>query len=175
MAIREPGYKPVRSRLQTVKRSRRTIAATLSLTAMVDLFTVLTVFLLQNYNVTGVALHIPKEVILPSAVQSEELEPATTVTITKDDILVGNERVAGVKDVIDREEWLIEEVRKQLRVDLDDAKKKAEKTGAGENYRNVTVQADRELEFSIIKKVMYTATESGAGEVSFAVLKEARE
>jgi biopolymer transport protein ExbD len=174
MPIREPGYRPVRSRLQVVKRSGRTIAATLSLTAMVDLFTVLTVFLLQNYSVTGVALHLPKEVVLPAAIMSEDLTPANVVTITKDSILVGTRQVAALTAIRAQDKWLIQELREQLQVEIAAAKEKGERSAVGlrEGYRDVTVQADRDVEFAIIKRVIYTATESGAGEVNFAVLKK---
>ena len=41
------------------RKGKRDVTALLSLTAMVDMFTVLVIFLLQNYNTTGEILYIP--------------------------------------------------------------------------------------------------------------------
>ena len=43
------------------RKNKRSVTAILSLTAMVDMFTVLVIFLLQNYSATGEVLFIPKE------------------------------------------------------------------------------------------------------------------
>jgi biopolymer transport protein ExbD len=55
------------------------------------------------------------------------------------------------------------------------------KSGKGEvaspsipEWKKVTVQADRGIDFKIIKKILYTVTEAGAGEINFAVTKESR-
>jgi len=38
-------------------------------------------------------------------------------------------------------------------------------------WSKVTVQADKGVDFLTIKKVLFTATEAGAGEINFAVTK----
>jgi hypothetical protein len=58
MPIHPPGERFRYSRLLRKKKGKRDVAAVLQLTAMVDMFTVLVVFLLQNYNVTGQVLYI---------------------------------------------------------------------------------------------------------------------
>ena len=83
MAIHVPGY---RSRSHQVHQSggKRSVVAVLSLTAMVDMFTVLTVFLLQNYNPdTGAVLDIPAEVRLPQASKHKEVKPSHVVTVSR--------------------------------------------------------------------------------------------
>jgi biopolymer transport protein ExbD len=37
-------------------------------------------------------------------------------------------------------------------------------------FRRVTVQADKKIDFLTIKKIMYTVTEAGAEEINFAVM-----
>ena len=82
MPIHPPGERYRYSHHLKKKKTKREVAAVLQLTAMVDMFTVLVVFLLQNYNVTGQVLYIPKEVVLPKAQQIKELQPAVVVTIS---------------------------------------------------------------------------------------------
>ncbi len=62
MAIKRPGQRFRYHNILKRRGSKRAVTAILSLTAMVDMFTVLVIFLLQNYNTTGEILYIPKEV-----------------------------------------------------------------------------------------------------------------
>jgi biopolymer transport protein ExbD len=43
-----------------------------------------------------------------------------------------------------------------------------------EDFRRVTVQADKVIDAGTVKKVMYTLTEAGASEINFAVLRDER-
>jgi biopolymer transport protein ExbD len=39
-------------------------------------------------------------------------------------------------------------------------------------WNKVTIQADKGMDFLSVKKIMYTVTEAGAGEINFAVTKQ---
>jgi biopolymer transport protein ExbD len=54
--------------------------------------------------------------------------------------------------------------------------KKDLKTTAEEDkntWKQVTVQADKGMDFQTVRKVLFTVTEAGAGQINFAVLKQA--
>lgn len=169
--------------------TKRDVAAVLQLTAMVDMFTVLVVFLLQNYNVTGQVLYIPKEVVLPKAEKIKELKPAVVVTISNKEVLLDKTPIINFEQLHAQESWMIE----PLKVGLIEAMKKAQEeferslqkklqsaveAARGETekdqtpWNKVTIQADKGIDFLTVKKVMYTVTEAGAGEINFAVNKE---
>lgn len=167
----------------------RKVAVMLSLTAMVDMFTVLTVFLLQNYNTTGEVLFIPKEVELPSAQSTKELKPAHVVTISEQYIFLDEQPVLNFMDVKEQKDWFVrplaekltqkireEEVKyrqnlkTQLKQVVGNQIPKDDETKA---FRKVTVQADKKIDFMTIKKIMFTVTESGAEEINFAVIRRA--
>ena len=38
------------------------------------------------------------------------------------------------------------------------------------DFRQVTLQADKDTDFLTVKKIMYTLTEAGASEINFAVI-----
>jgi biopolymer transport protein ExbD len=189
MAIRAPGHRPTRySRLLGDGGGKRSVVANLSLTAMVDMFTVLTIFLLQNYNSTGQVLDIPKEIKLPQASEVRELKPAHVVIVTPKEIRLDKKVVANLAKVKGQKEWLIwplqqrllraiQEDKRKYKKGLDKALKKAVKVGQSTgqvDYRKITVQADKEIDFLTIKKVMYTITEAGLEEINFAVIKSSR-
>ncbi|WP_374078119.1 ExbD/TolR family protein [Bdellovibrio bacteriovorus] len=188
MAIFRPGERHRYHNILSKRKGKRDVTALLSLTAMVDMFTVLVIFLLQNYNATGEILYIPKEVVLPKATSVRELKPAHVVTISNKEILLDKDPVATFDDVKASEDWNIENLKVQLQEAL--AKSKAEQESKLQNkirdvvestrgeteedpnaWSKVTIQADKGVDFLTVKKVLFTVTEAGAGEINFAVTK----
>jgi biopolymer transport protein ExbD len=187
MAIYTPGK---RDRHNKISGGKRSVVAVLSLTAMVDLFTVLVVFLLQNYNQTGEVIEIPEGVELPMASAVKELKPANVVIISDVDVKINNDFVMNLKDVKSQEDWNLEPLRKRVEeiVRLGEEEKRTignkiktavtnikedDKTEEDnmDQFRKITVQADKQLDFLTLKKVMFSVTEGGAYEINFAVMK----
>lgn len=187
MAIYKPGEKFRYHRLLSRRGSKRGITAELDLTAMVDMFTVLVVFLLQNFNATGEVIFIPKEVTLPKAESTKELTPATVVTISNKEILIGDRAILSFEEVKNQVDWNIPKLQEEVKFALEKAKieqetklqnqvKNAVDKIKGQevedrSWSKVTIQADKGIDFLTIKKVLSTVTEAGAGEISFAVTK----
>jgi biopolymer transport protein ExbD len=193
MPIYPPGKRDPRHRRNNHgMNSRRSSVTGLSLTSMVDMFTILVVFLLMNYSSTGEIIYIPKDVKLPKASQTKELKPAHIVTLTQTDVVLDKDTVAKLEDVknLKKDDWMIPALRDHLvaALKLDDAKNKesqairqslpgapkpdGNKEAEPNNTRKITVQADRDQDFLTIKKVMFTVTEAGAEEINFAVMKK---
>ena len=104
MPIHIPGK---RDRHNKVAKGKRTAVASLSLTAMVDMFTVLTIFLLQNYKETGEVIQLRNDMELPKATQIRELKPANVVIVTKDMIMVNENPAIPLPQVTKQQQWLI--------------------------------------------------------------------
>jgi len=187
MPIHAPGQKFRNSRILSRHKGKRDVTAVLSLTAMVDMFTVLVIFLLQNYNTTGEVLYIPKEVTLPKASRIKELKPAVVVTISAKEVLVDKNSVVTTEAIHTQSEWLIQPLSTKLTESLQLAKADYERKlqnqiktaldakvndGKVPPWNKVTIQSDKGIDFLTVKKVMYTVTEAGAGEINFAVTKE---
>jgi biopolymer transport protein ExbD len=191
MAIFTPGRRNRKNR--RASGGKRDTVVMLSLTAMVDMFTVLTIFLLQNFKVD--AIKLKQNVPLPQANAVKKLKPATVVVVTQDKIFIDEKPVADFIVVKEQQEWVIAALKDGLSEKIKENKAKAEATlkeqikstlGAqngkltaeeiAEEERDkkrewgrVTVQADKEIDFLTIKKVLYTATEAGATLINFAV------
>lgn len=188
MAIYVPGRRDHKNR--PLNKGSRSVVAMLSMTALVDMFTVLAVFLLQNYQTTGEVIEISDKIILPKASAVKEIKAATVVTISKLNIQVNKENVATFQTVKEQEDWMIQPLQQKLqdafkeldnkrrvlglgaiKQAVDNAKEKNEKQEKEDDTR-VTVQADKSVDFLTLKKVMYTVTEAGASQINFAVLKD---
>ena len=172
MAIYQPGKRHRYSRILSRHETKRGVVVTLYLTAMVDMFTVLVIFLLQNFSSTGEIIYIPKEVNLPKAEKVKELKPAVVVTISNKQILVDKDQVAAYQEVQLQEDWMITPLKESVEKALQVAKIKHEtkiksrliKAMGTQNqpieptpeemneWNKVTVQADRGIDFQTIKK-----------------------
>lgn len=188
MAIFVPGKRDRHNR--PASKGKRSVIAILSLTAMVDMFTVLAVFLLQNYQTTGDVIELSDEVVLPKAAKVRELKPATVVVISKGKVLVDKLQVASVDEikqlpevtVIPNLQSRIQDSFRQLEeknrvAGLSQIRQAVEQGRSGEpakteDFKRVTVQADKVVDSGTVKKVMYTLTEAGASEINFAVLRD---
>lgn len=189
MPIYAPGRRDKHNRPLSGK-GKRSVVVMLSLTAMVDMFTVLVVFLLQNYQTTGEVIEISDQVILPKASAVRELKPAFVVVVSKDGIMLDKDLVADFLQVKEQVDWKIESLFNRLtdrfreaqekRAGLAGLKQAIDETrpeamrGRPEDDRRVTVQADKGVDFLTIKKVIWTLTEAGAVEINFAVIKDER-
>ena len=186
MPIHVPGKRGRRGKLKTGKRAA---VAYLNMTAMVDMFTVLCVFLLQNYATTNQVLPMPEKVELPAAHEVKELKPSNVVVVAGDGIVINNVKIAEFRAVKEQEDWLIKPlvellqkqiqdgdahkktIGSQLRDAVNEAKNVPKKEEV-DDYRKLTIQADKNVDFLTIKKVMYSVTEAGIQVINFAVLKK---
>lgn len=190
MAIHKPGEKFRNHFLLSRHGSKRGLVVVLSLTAMVDMFTVLVIFLLQNFS-TEEVIFTPKELLLPKAEKVKELKPAVVVTISEKEILVEKTPVISFQALKAQEEWMVKPLLDLVQKGIREAKEKydaklqnrlknvvaAQKDDKKEDeekdpWKKVTVQSDKGIDILTVKKVMYTVTEAGAGEINFAVMKD---
>ena len=177
MPIHVPG---VRNRRNKLKATKRNVVAVLQLTAMVDMFTVLVVFLLQNYASTNQILPISDHVVLPKATSTEQLNPSFIVVLSKEKLTFNGKDLAQFDEIKFSKDWMIPALRDSV-AEAIELKKKEKKEGqvltkkAGASrifpYEKMTLQADEDLDFLSIKKVMFTLTEAGIKEINFAVIQ----
>jgi biopolymer transport protein ExbD len=180
MAIVPPGKRPARrfaaSRILGGKmlRGRRTTNADLNVVPMVDMMTMLVIFLLQQFSATGEVLFMQKDIKLPDAQHGQQIEVAPVVAISSAQVVVSGQKVADVVDVEKDPSQIIGPLVEKLR----DEKKRwdfihqndqdREKNWKGE----VNVQADVRVPFRIVRRVMASAAEAGYGSVNLATIAE---
>ena len=184
MPIYAPG---IRRKGRHVQSAKRDVVAVLQLTAMVDMFTVLVVFLLQNYAVTNQILPISEKIALPQAKEVRDLKPSYVVVIS-DGIVSLNEDVLGsLSEQTSDTEWVFPPLKEKMEELLQISQEGGSnfllaqlKKMSGDQEDEgvikqapfrVTIQADENSKFLELKKVMYTLTSAGVREMNFAVIK----
>ncbi len=176
MAIETPG-KRFGKRLQHSKifghgaHGRKEVFADLNVTPLVDMFVILVLFLIANFSATGEILQMSKDIKLPEASNTEELQMAPVVTISKELVMLSGNAIGRVDDLT-REDYLnIPSLEEKLR----DQKKSDENlhNAAGDSGAfkgDVNIQADVSVEFRIVKRVMFSCAAAGYGNISFATM-----
>ena len=177
MPIVAPGKRPAKrfekSRILggKISHGRKGTNAELNVVPMVDMMTMLVIFLLQQFSATGEVLYMQKDIKLPDANHGQLIEVAPVIAISGSEIAVTGVKVADVAD-LDRDSGYlnIPGVEERLR----DEKKRWEfihKQDPSSKWDGlVNIQADKAVPFRIVKRVMYSCGVAGYFNVNFAAL-----
>ena len=177
MPIVTPGKRPSKrfekSRILggKIKRGRKPTNAELNVVPMVDMMTMLVIFLLQQFSATGEVLYMQKDIKLPDAHHGQMIEVAPVVTISENEITVVGKKVIDVAD-LDRDSGYVnipgvEEALRNEKKKWDNLHQN-DPTSRWEGV--VNLQADRAVPFRIVKRVMHSCGVAGYFNLNFATL-----
>ncbi|MCR4438586.1 MAG: biopolymer transporter ExbD [bacterium] len=153
------------------RRRSRTGSFTLRLTSMIDMFTILLVFLLKSYSAEGQIMTIARDLRLPQSTAT--LPPKTTsiVALTREWILLDGRPIVRNADVLARSDLVIAALLKELQ-DLRALTEGIGQLGAVSSFAgNITIQGDKSTPFELLKRVMVTCGRMGYNDMNLAVLR----
>jgi biopolymer transport protein ExbD len=136
------------------------------LTSLIDVMTFLLVFLIKSFSVQGDVITPSDNLQLPLSSTSTPPKPAASIEITKSNVMAEG-RVLSLLSEADRADpLLIPGVFQWM------SRVKSHATNQT-SPRDVLIQADREIEYSLIKRVMYSCSKAGFSDFTIlAVQKE---
>jgi biopolymer transport protein ExbD len=159
------GLKTTKKHLE--KKAGRALDVSLNLTPMIDMFVVLVIFLLMTFSTSGEILFIQKEIELPSAEQTDELEQAPVITIGAGQVVIEGTAVGRMDDISEDENFEIADLSERL----NNLKKNYTTLHPTKQFPGeIIIQGDKEIPFRVLKKVMFTCTSVGYLKINFAVL-----
>jgi biopolymer transport protein ExbD len=148
--------------------SKRSVYAELYLTSLVDMFMILVVFLLETFSATGEIAFVQKNIVLPEALNWKDLERAPIIGVGNDVVTLDGQPVANVEDLV--KDTAVDAKITKLHDDLVTLKNNYKMIHPNEPFNGVAiVQAHKEVDFKILKKVMYSSAVAGYYNLSFAV------
>jgi len=136
----------------------------LNLTAMMDMMTIILVFLIKNYATTPESVTLSDELAPPRSTSKIPMDTATTITITKTGLMVMDKKVAALNSstwTVDGEDTqakaptinpLAEALDKQV-AEL----KAVEQRGGAPFEGKVLIVADQDVTYEMLMRVLYTA------------------
>ena len=131
----------------------------LQLTSMMDMFTILLVFLLKTYSTHGQLINPSQDLTLPSSVIEHAPELGLDVTVSSDWILVNGKPVERTRDIVSQGGYIIPRLQEELLRYAREAVKMEELYGARFSGK-VTIQGDKHLPYRLLIKVMATCGQS---------------
>ena len=150
---------------RTEHRGRSGATMDMNLVSLIDVFTILIFFLLSS--AAGVeTLVSPKAVNLPLAMAEKAPRQTVLLVVAGDDILVDGRRIASVAQVMAASDDLIPTLKAELDVL---ATRQAVRAENKADQQAVTIMADKQMPYSLLRKVMTTCARANFADVSFAV------
>jgi biopolymer transport protein ExbD len=148
------------------KRKKKSFS--LMLAPMVDMMSILVIYLITNFSATGEAFFVGRDVKIPEATKGRPMESNPLVTILKDRVLFDalSDQGGGVIFLED----LNDGQSPKLRAKLGDIKKLEEQLRSpAQANKQINIQADRSLEMDSVKKVMRVLIEEGWSTLNFII------
>lgn len=146
----------------------------LNLTAMVDVFTVLLVFLLKSYSAEGTLTAAAQNLELPASTSSLAPQPTITITISEDALFVEDDRIGALADLTEHDAPYIPALGEALRARVDKARIIAGANAPLASHGRVTILGDKDTPFATLERVMYTASMSEFSDIALAVYQQER-
>lgn len=158
--------------LRRVRRRRRpAMPESLRLTSMMDILTVLLLFLLKSFVAEGEVITPAPGVSLPESTSDTSPESSVVVAILDDRILLDGRQVAQVEAGAPGGELLIPALAEQLDLSRRQGEAIATRRGDAATYEpKLAIQGDRDIPFAVLQRVMYTCNHSGYGDIALVVL-----
>ena len=148
------------SKLNRKRRGiKRSQTVRLQLTSMMDMFTIILVFLLKTYSTQGQLINPSDDLTLPSSTTQQAPQLGLDVTVSSDWILVNGKAIEKTSTVNEINGYIIPSLRNVLRQYAQEATLMKERYGA-EYSGKVTIQGDKNLPYEILIKIMATCGQS---------------
>ncbi len=148
----------------------------IDITSLLDILTILLVFLLQSYNSSGVVINVPKGIDLPRSASESLNNFGVNVQVSKTQIWIDDKEVVNTENdntaqMFDEDGRRIVPLYNEL-VRLKETIKQSEKLSpqAKKFSGLVNLVVEKSLKYSYLKRVMYTCATAGYKEFKFVVL-----
>lgn len=151
------------------RERKRTNSFTLRLTAMIDMFTILLVFLLKSYSMEGEIISVSKDLRLPQSTAKTPPKATPILVITNEWIILDGNPVERVRTAMAGHDLSIPNLRNRLQRLRDFSEQLGQLDQTIGFHGNITIQGDKEITFKLLKKVMFTCGKVGYNNMLLAV------
>lgn len=138
----------------------------LNLAPMVDMFSILVIYLIMNFSSTGEAFFMSKEIKIPQATKGRPMESYPLISVVGERVMIDAPESSGGESVYieEKNDGINQRLREKLRqMKAIDIQVHGEKNFSGQ----VNLQADESTDVEEVKKVMRLLTEEGWKTINF--------
>jgi len=161
------------------KRKKKRRSANLNITSMMDMFTIILVYLIKSYNGDPATITPSANMDLPTSTAMTKPIIATKIMVTKTHLLINEKVVTNLNsdkkvEASGLEGFYISELGNKLKK----AREKKEKLSQfNDNIKfegKALIIADQTVPFETIRNIMFTAGQESYDNFKFAVIKRER-
>lgn len=150
--------------------------ADLLITPLVDMFVIIVLFLIANFSATGEVLGMTKDIELPTASNVKEIQHAEVVMVSGKEILLSGQSLITIPELLADSENAhgpipkLQEMLQQKKIQWEQIHRSAGDTT--EFPGDINIQAHKDVEFAVIKRVMMSCYFAGFGNMNYAVIQK---
>ncbi len=142
----------------------------LKLTSLIDMFTIILVFLLKNFSTEGEIIAMAEDLMLPESTSKDKPTAASIIAINHNWIILDGEQVLPTSDVMGVPPGQVITIladalvtRRTIAEGLGQVAEEMDFSG------RINIQADKNIPYLIVKKVIETCGSNGYNEIMLAV------
>lgn len=145
----------------------------LNITSMLDMFTILIIFLLKSYSAEGIILTIPADLHLPQSTTQSAPEPGLVVEVSRNALVVDGKILDVDLNAIQHSEKLIIDNLYEHLMTKTRQYEEISKLNPNAGFTGrLILEGDREIPFRLLKKILYTCGQAGFINQSLAVFQK---
>lgn len=140
---------------------------------MMDMFTIILVFLLKSFSTEGQLVTPATGLLLPTSTIERTAKEALSIKISSDKIVVENNVVIDSKEyseILSQKEFMIQKLYDALIEFAKESKKSSELFGK-EFSGEITIQGDIAIPYKLLTRIMYTCGQSGYPNMNLIVYR----
>ncbi len=156
------------------RKARSSTDAKLNITSMMDMFTIILVFLLKSFSAQGQLVTPATGLILPASTVQRGAQEALSIKISRDAISVEDRVVIDSRtynDLLKQDAFKIDSLYRVLTEFAEQGKNAAKRFGK-EFPGDITIQGDVEVPYSVLTRIMYTCGQAGFPNMNLIVYRK---
>jgi len=152
----------------------------LNIVAMMDMMTIILVFLLKSYQASAINVNMGADLTIPQSTTQLHPQENITVTVSQKDVTVNDRKVADVRGGLipaeakeggRQDAFYVGAVFEALKKEVDKQKYIARYNKDAPFAGRINIVADKKIPYRTLMDVLYTAGQAELGEYKFMVLK----
>jgi biopolymer transport protein ExbD len=148
----------------------------LNITSMMDMFTIILVFLLKSFSADGSILTNADNLVLPNSESKKRPEEVNLqLAVTHEMVMVDNQPVVPTDDIeripFDEPDPSVKKLEDQLRACYAMEEEMVKKGALNSVQGKIVVQVDKNISFDVLFKIMNTCGKVGYNNMNFAVME----
>lgn len=148
----------------------------LNITAMMDLMTIILVFLIKSFSASSITVTASEDVRLPLSAARATPKDTVAITVTASAIMVGDRRKVELKQGVakpgDMNGKLILPLDAALKSEVEKLKKIAERNPSAPFNHEVSIIGDKRVSYDLLSSVLYTAGQNELENFRFIILQK---